>query len=241
MPITFAHPAILFPFKYLPRKWYSWTGLVIGSMVPDFEAFVNLGGEKKLSHSWVGMFTYDLPLGLLLTFIFHAVVKYALVANVPGFLKARFAVYSRLNWKDYFTRRFFVVLICMLIGIASHLLWDRITHTDTYTYTEKAGIYLTDYQSAKLQEWLQWGCSIAGMLIIAWQVWLLPVFKKNAPKAWWPFWPTVFVVCGIVYRVRHSFVHWGDDMVNTAIGGFIFGVIIASSCYRVKYRDRTTR
>ncbi|WP_220463965.1 DUF4184 family protein [Adhaeribacter radiodurans] len=39
MPFTFSHPAIVLPLTLLLRKWYSLTGLVIGSLTPDFEYF----------------------------------------------------------------------------------------------------------------------------------------------------------------------------------------------------------
>lgn len=37
MPFTFSHPAIILPLSYLPKKWFSLTGLIIGSLIPDFE------------------------------------------------------------------------------------------------------------------------------------------------------------------------------------------------------------
>ena len=40
MPFTFSHPAAVLPLRLLPRHWFSLTGLVIGSMVPDFEYFL---------------------------------------------------------------------------------------------------------------------------------------------------------------------------------------------------------
>jgi hypothetical protein len=42
MPFTFAHPAIVLPLKHLPKRWYSLTGLIIGSMTPDFEYFIRM-------------------------------------------------------------------------------------------------------------------------------------------------------------------------------------------------------
>ncbi|WP_240482010.1 DUF4184 family protein [Flavobacterium psychrophilum] len=39
MPFTFSHPAIILPLRYLPRQWFSLTGLIIGSLTPDFEYF----------------------------------------------------------------------------------------------------------------------------------------------------------------------------------------------------------
>lgn len=32
------------------------------------------------------------------------------------------------NWTNYFKNNFFIVIICLLIGIASHIFWDSFTH-----------------------------------------------------------------------------------------------------------------
>ena len=33
MGFTFSHPALIFPFNYLPKKYYSLNGLVVGSIL----------------------------------------------------------------------------------------------------------------------------------------------------------------------------------------------------------------
>lgn len=42
MSFTFSHPAIVSPLNYFPNKWFSLTGLVIGSLTPDFEYFLRM-------------------------------------------------------------------------------------------------------------------------------------------------------------------------------------------------------
>lgn len=238
MPFTFAHPAVVFPFKYLPKKWYSWTGLIIGSMVPDFQAFINLGGDKVWSHSWAGVLTYDLPVGLMTAVIFHYIVRNAFVIQLPGFLKKRFVAYIRIRSSQYFHKRIPVIIVSLLIGIITHLLWDRITHTDTYTYTQRAGIDLTGYQSMRLRQLLQWGCSFAGLAIILWQLLILPKFKGKAPKAWLFYWPIVLITGVVLYGIRLQWWHTGDDMINTAVAGLMLGIITASAAYNLKqYRS----
>lgn len=235
MPFTFAHPAAVFPFKYLPERYYSWAGLIIGSMVPDFEAFVNLGGGKVLSHSWQGIFTYDLPLGLLLVLIFHYIVRNAFIASLPGFLKSRFGVYSRIKNEHYFTKRYLAILTSLLIGIATHLIWDRITHTDTYTYKEMIGIKLSWQRSYELRVVLQWGCSLIGMMLLLWQIIDLPKDKNLSLHILPTYWLVVFAVTALVYFVRLQFHHVGDDMINAFIGAFFHGIIAASVLYNLKF------
>jgi hypothetical protein len=54
MPFTFSHPAIILPLKYFKKKWFSLTGLVIGSMTPDFEYFVRMRIQSNYSHTIEG-------------------------------------------------------------------------------------------------------------------------------------------------------------------------------------------
>ena len=83
MPFTLAHPAIVLPLKYLPKKWISMTGLIAGSVMPDFESLLRMYSDKQLTHSWPGFFYFGLPLGILLTFLFHNIVRNPLIVNFP--------------------------------------------------------------------------------------------------------------------------------------------------------------
>lgn len=235
MPFTFAHPAVLIPFKFLPRKYYSWTGLIIGATVPDFEAFIRLGGEKRFSHSWLGMFTFDLPLGLLLAIIFHTVVFYPLVNQLPAFLAKRFFIFADNDWLKTLKQRFGIVILSLLFGIFTHLIWDRLTHTDTYTYHEKAGIQLAPSTEAEIRAWLQMISSIIGLLLIVWQVLKLKMHKNITLKRWKFFWPLVMVIATGIYFVRMSFPLQGDDKINTAIAGVLWGMFVASFFYKKRF------
>ena len=234
MPLTFAHPAAVLPFKYLPKKWYSWTGLIIGSMVPDFEAFIKMGGSKVFSHTWAGMFLYDLPVGVLLVLLFHFIVRDALIDQLPGFLFRRFYV---LKGKARIgaVNRYFVVIVSLLVGIATHLIWDRITHTDTYTYTERVGISFEPEIDKKLRQWLQWGCSAAGLLLLLWQILVLPVVTNVKRKPWRNFWWLAVGVALTIFAVRLNFFYvFNDDLINTAIAGFLWGIIVASAAVKLR-------
>lgn len=81
MPFTFAHPAIILPLPFLNKRWFSLTGLIIGSMIPDFEYFIRMRIQSIYSHTLAGIFWFDLPLALLISFIFHNKVKNLLFQN----------------------------------------------------------------------------------------------------------------------------------------------------------------
>ena len=128
MPFTFAHLAIILPFIYLPKRWFSLTGLIIGSMTPDFEYFIRMNIQSIYSHTIWGVFWFDLPLGILLCFLFHKVIKYALYENLPLFLKSRFSSFADFDFSTYFKRNYLIVILSILIGAFSHILWDSFTH-----------------------------------------------------------------------------------------------------------------
>lgn len=132
MPFTFSHPAIILPLKYLPKNWFSLTGLVVGSVTPDFEYFIRMKVQSNYSHTLYGIFWFDLPLAILLSFLFHNTVRNALFFNSPDVIKSRILIFTSFNWNNYFKENWIVVVISMLIGIASHLLWDGFSHNQGY-------------------------------------------------------------------------------------------------------------
>ncbi len=120
MPFTFSHPAIILPLKKLPRKYISMTGLIVGSIAPDFEYFLRM--KSKYSHTISGILWYDLPMGILLAFIFHNLIKEALINNMPLFFQSRFLNLRDFNWNSYFKKNWYVVVVSIIIGICSHIL-----------------------------------------------------------------------------------------------------------------------
>ena len=132
MPFTFSHPAIVLPLMLGRRKLFSLTGLVIGSLTPDFEYFLRMKIQSNFSHTLMGMFWFDLPLGILLAFIFHNTVRNHLFVNLPTILSSRLAKFNQFDWNDYFRKNWFVVVISVLFGAGSHLFWDSFTHENGY-------------------------------------------------------------------------------------------------------------
>ena len=68
MPFTLAHPAAVFFFK---NKKFNLTALILGSMAPDFIYFLNFRPYGNLGHKILGFFILNLPLCILLAYIFH--------------------------------------------------------------------------------------------------------------------------------------------------------------------------
>ncbi|MEO6914491.1 MAG: DUF4184 family protein [Chitinophagaceae bacterium] len=177
MPFTFSHPAAILPFSYLWEKKFSATGLILGSVAPDFEYFMRFHNASYHSHTWAGIFWFDLPAGIILCFIFHDVVKTPFIMNLPGFFHKRFASYLSFNWKKYFIQHWFIVFYSLLIGILSHLLLDRFTHQSYRFFNAVPALKDSlepGFHPNRLYRLIQVSYSLIGLGIIGWAVWKLP-------------------------------------------------------------------
>lgn len=191
MPFTFSHPAIVLPMTFLPRQWFSLTGLVIGSLTPDFEYFLRMRIQSNYSHTISGLFWFDLPLGLLLAFIFHTTVRDSLFDNLPTILRSRLLILKQFNWRDYFKKNWLVVTISILIGAASHIFWDGFTHDHGYFVQSIPSLINTvDLFGRQIPIFkiLQHSSTLFGGLVIAFALFKLPpdknVFGQFNLKYW---------------------------------------------------------
>ena len=75
MPFTLAHPAAIIPLQKLFKNKLSLTGLIIGSIIPDFEYLVNIVERSVISHKLEGVLYFDIPAALIITFCWHGFVK----------------------------------------------------------------------------------------------------------------------------------------------------------------------
>jgi len=201
MPFTFSHPAIVLPLTCLSYKWFSLTGLVIGSLTPDFEYFLRMRIKSNYSHTIDGLFWFDLPLGLLLAFIFHNIVRDSLLRNLPTILKSRLSAFKDFAWDGYFKRNWLVVTISILIGAASHIFWDSFTHHNGY-FVQTIPVLQdsVDFLGGQIPilKILQHSSTLFGGLIIAFTIYKLPTNKIEKEKFNFRYWT---VITGIILTI----------------------------------------
>lgn len=204
MPFTFSHPAIVLPLFKLWRQWFSLTGLVIGSITPDFEYFIRMRIQSSISHTPVGLFLFDLPVGLLLTFVFHNIIRNRLYDNLPMFIKRRVSIYKTFNWNNYCGQHWLIVIISVFIGALSHLLWDGFTHSHGI-FVEIFPVLTTRLHivgnTIPLYRLLQHVSTLAGAWVIGVAILNMPVLTKvdsyNSK-----YWPVVSLIVLIVVILR---------------------------------------
>lgn len=170
MPFTLAHAAAALPLR---RTKLIQSAVVIGCFVPDFEYFVRLapraGGGHTFSHTLPGLFLIDLPLGIAAFWLFHRYSKVTLWAWLPKAIRERVEQGPRtLHFKS--VAEAMLVLASILVGAATHILWDSFCHTSYWPYRHlhflDRSLMFPFWGSVPLHSALQVGSSVFGTLVV---------------------------------------------------------------------------
>ncbi len=245
MPFTFSHPAIVLPLTYLPKKWFSLTGLVIGAFTPDFEYFLRMNIRSSYSHTISGIFWFDLPLGLLFAFLFHNIIRDTLFDNLPTVLRSRFSVFKQFDWNEYFKDKWFVVIISILIGTASHVFWDSFTHSNRY-FVQIIPIltYSVDFlgRQVPLFNILQHTSSIIGAIVIVFSIRKLPMNKIEVEKINLNYWIIIMGMTLAIITVRFlsglEFKQY-ENLIMTSISAGMISLILTPMLIKEKSNTQT--
>ncbi len=239
MPFTISHAAVASPLYRVPRRYLSLSGLIIGSMVPDFLYFFRLNPYADDGHHFPGILLYDLPLALLLAYAWHHWWRYPLMKYSPPFAAARLERYRYFNWHQYFSRHFGIVILSTLLGIATHLFLDGFTHQEGFFVTHISPLQ-GNWGHMPAWYWMQILTSVAGLMILFYYFFKIPVKrpqKINAPGGALFFWGgTAIFSCLILLANEHY--HYiacrGLDYLATILGGVMYGFIVMAALMRVK-------
>lgn len=233
MPFTFSHPAIILPLKYLPKSWFSFTALIIGSLAPDFEYFIRMRVKSNYSHTISGIFWFDLPLVIILSFIFHNIIKNQLYKNLPYFIRNKAVVYIEFDWNNYFKKNWLIVLISGLIGITSHIFWDSFTHNHGYFVNQIAFLRnIISFIGIEIPLWkiAQHTSSLVGGIFILILFSKLPSdlnSRSNISKRYWVsvFSSTLFIMA-FRFALNINSLSFGNLIVSCIASFFISLIII---------------
>jgi Domain of unknown function (DUF4184) len=240
MPFTFSHPAIVLPFVFLPRKWFSLTGLVVGSLTPDFEYFLRMKVVSLYSHTLGGLFWFDIPLGILIAFTFHNIVRDSFFENLPSFLQSRLVKYKNFDWNNYFKKNWIVVIISILIGSFSHIFWDGFTHSHGYFVEIIPDLRnIETFFSIQIPVFkiLQHSSSLVGGILVSYSLLKLKPELNFTKQMSIKYWSTLIVstliiiifrlLCGLDYMLY-------GHVIVTAISACLISLILVPFCVRKK-------
>jgi hypothetical protein len=162
VPYAFAHPAAVVPLAKLLGRSAVPSALAIGSVIPDAWYLIP-GLERGDTHNLLGVLWFCLPAGLVAYAAFHLIFKQPMLALAPRNLAGRLAAWTSPGLPAV---PWLAVAGSVLAGIATHLVWDALTHTD---YLKVLNTEL--FAGVRLQQVLQHGSTLLGSAFLAGWLW----------------------------------------------------------------------
>ena len=127
MPLTLAHPAAALLVRQVLPRGIPLSGLVVGSIVPDLPYFLPLDIARSQTHTVISLLWFALPVGLVVYHIYWQVLHVGVVRTVP----IRIAV--RVPQSQHMVHPLHpAILIGLLVGATTHLVWDGFTHASGF-------------------------------------------------------------------------------------------------------------
>lgn len=226
VPFTFSHPAAVLPLAFIHKKWLSVTALVIGSITPDFEYFFNMEQDSIYSHTWRGVFWFDLPLALLLVYLYNSLIRENLIQNLPQFLNRRFSGFESSSRNLFRIKDLTIVVFSLLIGIVSHIIWDKLTHK-TVSFIDQQEHYTVFWEAN----------SVIGAAVIAAIILNMPRGRTTQKPNILFYWLLVSIITSTVIYVRFLATTQLRDLGVSAISGFFIGLIATSIVEKFKKKN----
>jgi len=227
MPFTFCHPAIILPLT--KSKKLSTSALIIGSTAPDFEYFLRMDMIRTHSHDFWAIFYFNIPLTLLLYFMFQLIVKTPLINNSTSFFYSRFNRFKYQNHKLFTFKNLITVTMSAGIGVFSHLLWDSFTHKEGF-FEGYLPILLDSFhflnKDVILFQFLQMWSSVFGGLYILYFIYKMPTESHKTESNPLKFWIPALLISFFVIYLRDC--QNSSQFIATSISSGFIGLILSS-------------
>lgn len=234
MPWTFAHPALILPLKNVFPKQIYFLGLIVGSIVPDLGYYMGLWSLSSFAHTLRGLICICLPLGLFTIYVLRVFGPYIAILfpdpHRTAFLRS-IKINCRLDIKT-----FGILLVAILLGSLSHLLWDSFTHAGGTIVMSSEFLRSEVIQVGSLHIYgytlMQHLSSIVGtsILCLAYYFWLkkndLTLFAYNPDDGW--RYKVIFgqLIVAIIISLPISYFHvqrfFGAKAVSAFVVDFAF-------------------
>ena len=183
MPFTPAHAVAVLPFR---KTRLNLPAMVVGSLSPDFEFFLRLAPHTEFGHTWLGILALDLPLSLIILWLYQSYLRPGLYAVAPRLFPFR---EESLKERPAFRglKQLMLIVVSILLGALTHILWDSFTHDNMWPYAHIAwlriGVHLPLHRYMQIDDILQYLSSAAGMVIlfVLWARWIRTAGRRAVP------------------------------------------------------------
>lgn len=231
MPFTASHAAAVLPL----RTRLVFSALVAGAIAPDIGYFLTLSSRHRDSHSFVGLFVICVPAGLLMLLLFHKLLKQPLLALLPVSHQLRLYPYAQ-DFRFRPASRFVLILVSILIGSVTHILWDSFTHDSGWVVSQlpELSAPILEIHGAMIPAYklLQHGSTLLGLIVltVAYIFWFQSARLSSVrPTALTP--ATKVAIVGVLMvgastaalaRTIQPLISWETIRTNVVQGGISF-------------------
>lgn len=183
MPWTFAHPAAVLPLRSACPRWLSFPGLLVGSITPDVGYYFGLLSLAGFAHTPLGLIIFCLPVGLA---ILAALTCFAGPLTILLPVPHRSLVRCTLQEpKRTATALVAIATLSVLIGAATHVVWDAFTHANRWGVTHvpilNLNILVAGVRQIRLFNVLQHASTALGLITMAVLYWRAIRAWREAP------------------------------------------------------------
>ena len=256
MPGTFSHPAAILPFRRLTPRPLNFAALAIGSMTPDFGYFISRFDLSTFAHTLPGTFLACVPTGVVMLIFLYLFAK-PVCYTLPSPHREALSPLSP-SFPTQFSS-WLVIVISLLLGAWTHVLWDAFTHENGWFVQRIALIrepaFKTGSSTTHVYLALQEVSTIVGFAILAATYWAWlhrqgkPLLRFSASDFWrYLFWLAIAVVSfgvGVPLAVHfanltslHDFLYGRSIAFRTALYAADIGVPLALIASTIIYRLR---
>jgi len=135
-----------------------------------------------IGHTLLGVFIFDLPVSLIVLWLFYACVKQPLSMLLPEGIRRRLKP-GNSNFSFRSPARLAMIVVSILIGTATHILWDSFTHAFYWPYRHWS--FLSDVVrvpiagNMQMDKALQYASSLFGLVFVA--IWIWSWYRETKP------------------------------------------------------------
>jgi len=179
MPFTVSHAAAFLPFRKLNLVW---SAFIVGSVAPDFPYLIGNTEHHALGHHYPGLVYFTIPASILALWLFHHVVKRPFVGLLPTGMQLRLRDQMG-EFRFGPPLRFLAIMGSMLLGIATHIVWDDFSHSYTwawYRFSWLQGVVRVPMVGvAPKYGLIQYGSTVVGAAALV--IWIWVWYRRTPP------------------------------------------------------------
>jgi hypothetical protein len=197
----------------------------------------------RFGHTIIGAFVFALPFAILAVLAFHLLVKKSLINNLPYYFHSRLLPLRDFDFLKNFRQYSVGYILCLLVGIFSHLAWDSVTHANEFFVVRlellTASVTFMGLPEAPLFRYVQHGSSLLGFGYMVYFFQGLPRENKSQIEINLSYWVGILILALVIFLIRNSFgFEYFADVAATVMSSVVLSMIVISSIFMFRLKPK---